>query len=66
MQKSQIPAMIRVKDGRIVCPNCKRKTNSSILPNSFGKNIPVFCPHCKKTYVVDILDGQSCIDSPSC
>ncbi len=65
LQNRSETGMIRIKDGRIVCPICKRKTNSAVLPNSYGRNIPVFCPHCKQTHIVDINDGQSCIDSPS-
>lgn len=64
MQNNIEAGKLRVKDDRIVCPACKRKTSQTVYPGTTARYLPVYCPHCKQTHIVDIDVGQRCIDSP--
>lgn len=41
----------------IICPICNRKTRIKIREATKATNLPVFCPKCKKTFVIDIKPG---------
>lgn len=50
---------IHLADGIGYCPNCLRKGQRFTLTphlktSTTGKNIPLFCKHCKTEYLVDI------------
>lgn len=46
-----------VKDDRVVCPCCKRKTDQIILPDSEAKNWELWCRRCKTSFTVTIERG---------
>ena len=39
-------------DKWILCPGCKAKTRTQVLEDTELKNFPLFCPKCKKNFVV--------------
>lgn len=41
----------------ILCPICSRKTRTKIRPDTEAKRLPVFCPKCHRTFVMDIDKG---------
>ena len=49
---------LQVKDGRIVCPVCKQKTNQVVLPETKADYLQVWCPNCKAKHIVNINFGQ--------
>ena len=52
--------MLTVKDGYLVCPNCRRNRRlMKILPYASGKHIVCYCRDCKTEHIVDIVEGQS-------
>ena len=40
--------------GWIHCPECKCRTRTKIRPDTVLKNFPVYCPQCRKEYLVDV------------
>ena len=40
--------------GWIHCPVCQCRTRTKIRPDTVLKNFPVFCPQCKKEYLIDV------------
>ena len=40
--------------GWIHCPVCKCRTRTKIRRDTVVKNFPVFCPQCKKEFVIDV------------
>lgn len=38
----------------IYCPICNSKTRLKIKEDTEAKNLPVFCPKCKNTFVLDV------------
>lgn len=47
-----------VKDGWIVCPVCKRKTNQHIGSDTKAQNLELWCRTCKAIHLVNIDRGQ--------
>lgn len=47
-----------VKDGWVYCPICNNKTRTKIRPDTVARNLPVFCPKCKNTFVLNIENGE--------
>ena len=47
-----------VKDGLIVCPNCKQKTNQAVRPDTEATNLTLWCRSCKAVHLVNIEHGQ--------
>ena len=41
-----------ITDKWILCPECKAKTRTQVLENTELKNFPLFCPKCKKNFIV--------------
>lgn len=39
------------------CPKCGSKTRTKIQVDTTAKNLPVFCPKCKKTFLVEVNNG---------
>ena len=56
---------LTVKDGLLVCPNCRRKTNQAIMADTSAENLPVWCRNCKTQIVVNIDHGQ-CYEISRC
>lgn len=50
--------VVTVKDGRIACPVCGKRTDFAVMSNTSGINIPVFCRQCKTRTMVNIDRGQ--------
>lgn len=46
------------KDGLIVCPVCKQKTNQAVRPDTQAKNLTVWCRTCKSIHLINIENGQ--------
>ena len=38
----------------ILCPICGAKTRVQIRPDTELKNFPLFCPKCKKEFVINV------------
>lgn len=49
---------LRVADGRVVCPGCRRLLVNRIGPRSAGRDLPFYCRQCKRTFWVDVEDGR--------
>jgi hypothetical protein len=47
-----------VKDGWVYCPICSNKTRTKIRKDTEAKNLPVFCPKCRNTIVMDIYGSE--------
>lgn len=58
MQSAAKPAKLIIKDGLIVCPVCKQKTNLAVNANTWAKNLQLWCRACKAISLVEIEDGQ--------
>lgn len=54
--------MLTVKEGRVVCPICRRKMSPRILPTTCGTNMVSFCRSCKSEIIIDVEMGQ-CFES---
>ena len=39
----------------IKCPYCNRKTKTKIYQNTVLIKFPLFCPWCRKEYIVDLV-----------
>ena len=47
-----------VKDGLIVCPNCKQKTNQAVRTDTKATNLTLWGRNCKAVHLVNIEHGQ--------
>lgn len=57
--------MLAVKDGYLICPNCRRnKRLMKIDPDTEAVNLIAYCRNCKTENYVDIHQGQ-CFESRS-
>ena len=45
-----------ITDKWILCPECKAKTRTQVLENTELKNFPLFCPKCKKNFIIKVKD----------
>ena len=45
-----------ITDKWILCPECKAKTRTQVLEDTELKNFPLFCPKCKKNFIIDVRD----------
>jgi len=43
------------------CPKCGSKTRTKIQVDTTAKNLPVFCPKCKKTFLAEVHKGLKTI-----
>ena len=39
----------------IRCPTCKNKTRTKVYEDTVLLNFPLFCPKCKKEYVINVV-----------
>ena len=51
MQKA--PAFSVDDRGWIHCPGCGCRTRTRIRPDTALKNFPVFCPKCRREFIID-------------
>lgn len=49
---------LAVKNGLIVCPVCKQRTNQAVRPDTKATNLTVWCKNCKAIHLVNIENGQ--------
>ena len=42
----------------ILCPHCKGKTRTQVLDETVLEKFPLFCPKCKRTYIVSVKDKK--------
>lgn len=54
MQKLQNGGKLCLKDGKVVCPICKRKTDQTVEPDTRAENLRLWCRRCKSSFVVNI------------
>lgn len=40
----------------ILCPGCGKRTKAKALPQTIMIDFPLFCPHCKSAYIIDLND----------
>lgn len=45
-----------IKDKWILCPVCKSKTRTQVLEDIEMRNFPLFCPKCKKSFIINVKD----------
>lgn len=48
-----------VKDNWVYCPICHNKTRTKIRKDTVAVRLPIFCPKCKNTSVMDIKKGEA-------
>ena len=41
----------------ILCPGCGKRTKAKALPQTVMIDFPLFCPHCKSEYIIDLNDS---------
>ena len=58
MQTHRESAKLVVKDGLVICPNCRRKTNQVVRSDTEARNLTLRCRSCKAVHLVNIADGQ--------
>ena len=59
MNDNRSCGIIKVSDGWVACPICKRnKRLLRVTPDTKAKHLPVFCRDCKSEIILDI-EGQS-------
>lgn len=62
---SEYGKMLTVRDGYLICPNCRRnKRLMKINPDTVAHRVVAFCRDCKTENIVDINRGQ-CFESRS-
>lgn len=49
---------LSIKDGLVVCPVCRQKTNQQVIPETRAENLALWCRHCKAVHLVKIDCGQ--------
>lgn len=60
LQNTRNCGKLTVKDGWLICPNCKR--NHRLLrvePETQARGLPVYCRDCKTEIILNIDRGQS-------
>lgn len=58
MSTRQKSDKLNIKDGLIVCPNCKQKTNQAVRSDTEAVNLTLWCRNCKAVHLVNIEHGQ--------
>ena len=41
------------ENGFLICPKCRKKTNTKVLPETELKNFPLYCNRCKEAITID-------------
>ena len=65
MQVEENRGKLVVKDGYVVCPICRRKTNQFVRPDTVAQNLQLWCRTCKAKLLVNIDRGQ-CFEFSRC
>ncbi len=45
-------------DDWIFCPNCGGKTRNKIRVDTILKNFPLYCPKCKREYLINVKNSK--------
>ncbi len=45
----------------LLCPNCNNKTRLKIRPDTILDNFPLFCPKCKKEFLIKVIQQEMVI-----
>ncbi len=48
----------------VLCPVCRGKTRTQIRRDTVLKNFPLFCPKCKRTFLISLRDHGIEYDKP--
>lgn len=48
---------LTVRQGYVICPNCRRKRLLRLLPRTRASSVALYCRHCHQEVVVDIREG---------
>ena len=59
------PLILETKNGRAVCPICKRLLNVSVARTTEARDLPAWCRRCGWQGQVDIADGVCSTVSPN-
>ncbi len=46
------------KETWVLCPGCGSKTRVRVLNETVLQSFPLFCPKCKKEYLVNVENGE--------
>jgi len=52
------PCILGIKDGRVICPVCGRKTDQAVTPTTTAEDLVIFCKWCKHELTVKIEKGK--------
>lgn len=52
-------SILEIRDGRIVCPVCGKKTDQAVLSETSAESLVVFCKQCKSRMLVKIENGSA-------
>ena len=55
--------ILSVRDGRIVCPFCRRKTGQEVSDETYALRLIVFCRRCRCKLLVDVSGGVVSVNS---
>lgn len=42
----------------VLCPNCRNKTRIKVLEETILQRFPLFCPKCKREFLIDVENGE--------
>lgn len=45
----------------ILCPVCRCRTRVKVRKDTILLNFPLFCPKCKREFLINIVDNKICI-----
>lgn len=64
MQSVAQRGKLTMKNGYIVCPVCRHRTNQHVTPEMVAKHMELWCHRCKTVHLVNIENGQCYLDCP--
>ena len=41
------------KNGFLICPKCRKKTNTKVMPQTELKDFPMYCNRCREDFKVN-------------
>ena len=44
------------------CPYCERKTRTKVLDKTVLLHFPLFCPWCKKEYIISLVERKMSVE----
>ena len=62
-QLTEPPAAVRIKakNGRAICPQCGRRTETAVGPDTVLINFPLYCKYCRRNFT-----GSYGVPEPEC